>query len=80
MNRRPPGLIVSKAITGSIQFKQAEGLSPRTIDSYSRDLKLWLEFQADFEVNKVATQNIRKYLAFLIKDYVPRRITGNNDR
>lgn len=80
MNRRPPGLIVSKAITGFIQFKQAEGLSPRTIDSYYRDLKLWLEFQEDVEVNKVTTQDIRKYLAFLINDYVPRRITGNNDR
>lgn len=80
MNRRPPGLIVSKAITGFVQFKQAEGLSPRTIDSYYRDLKLWLEFQADIEVEKITTQDVRKYLAFLINDYVPRRITGNNDR
>jgi len=78
MNRRPPVLVISKAVVGFLQYKQAEGLSPRTIDSYSSDLKLWLEFQEDVDVNKVSSQNIRQYLIFLLNDYGPRRITGNN--
>ncbi len=78
MNRRPPVLVISKAVVGFLQYKQAEGLSPRTVDSYSSDLKLWLEFQEDVDVNKVSAQNVRQYLTFLLNDYVPRRITGNN--
>lgn len=78
MNRRPPVLVISKAVVGFLQYKQAEGLSLRTVASYSSDLKLWLVFQEDVDVNKVSTQNIRQYLTFLLNDYVPRRITGYN--
>lgn len=78
MNRRPPVLVISKAVVGFLQYKQADGLGPRTVDSYSSDLKLWLEFQEDVDVNIVSSQNIRQYLIFLLNDYVPRRITGNN--
>ena len=35
MNRRPPGLQLSKALQGFLQYKTAEGLSPRTIASMS---------------------------------------------
>jgi integrase/recombinase XerD len=38
MNHKLPGLETVKAIQGIIQFKSAEGLSPRTIESYSCDL------------------------------------------
>jgi len=31
MNRRPSGLKLDKAIPGFLQFKSAEGLSPRTL-------------------------------------------------
>ena len=45
MNRRPSGsLFLSKAITGFMQYKAAEGLSPTTLRSYEHDLKLWLEY------------------------------------
>ena len=43
MNRRPSGLKLDKAIPGFLQFKAAEGLSPRTLVSYEYDLKLWLQ-------------------------------------
>ena len=42
MNQRPTGLNVTKAITGFLQYKSAEGLSPVTVSAYERDLKLWI--------------------------------------
>jgi hypothetical protein len=53
MNHRPPGLETMKAIQGFVQFKSAERLSPRTIKSYSRDLKQWVEYQGAMDVAKV---------------------------
>ncbi len=44
MNHRPPVLETVKAIQGFLQFKSAEGLSPRTIESYSRDLMQWHQY------------------------------------
>ncbi len=44
MNQRPQGLQVSKVMTGFLQYKQAEGLSPATVFNYERDLKLWLKY------------------------------------
>ncbi len=47
MNQRSTGLSVSKALTGFLQYKSAEGLAPVTIAGYERDLKLWIEYQGD---------------------------------
>jgi integrase/recombinase XerD len=80
MNHRPTGLIVSKAITGYLHYKLAEGLAPVTVEGYVRDLKLWIEFQGDLVVDKVTTQQLIAFLNFLRLEYVPRRITGGNDR
>jgi len=44
MNQRPTDLHVSKAITGFLQYKSAEELSPVTVSGYDRDLKLWIEY------------------------------------
>jgi hypothetical protein len=40
MNQRPQGLNVSKAVSGFLQYKSAEGLVPVTVSGYERDLKL----------------------------------------
>jgi hypothetical protein len=37
---RPPGLNAAKAIQGFLQFKSAERLSFRTIESYERDFRV----------------------------------------
>ena len=78
--KRSSSLPVSKAIPGFIQFKSAEGLSPRTLESYGHDLKVWLEFLGDRNLMKVTTQDLREYLNYMRTEYTPRRITGNNDR
>src|SRR6266511_4552257 len=80
MNQRPTGLNVTKAITGFLQYKSAEGLSPVTVTGYDHDLKLWIEYQGDMDVAQVETTHILAYLNYLRTDYVPRRITGNNDK
>ena len=79
-NERNNSLPVSKAISGFIQYKSAEGLSPRTLVSYEHHLNLLLEFLGDRNLTQVTTQDLREFLNFMRNEYTPRRITGNNDR
>jgi len=80
MNQRPQGLIISKALTGFLQYKSAEGLAPITVSGYERDIKLWIEYQGDVDVFTIQTQHILSYLNFLRTEYVPRRISRNNTK
>jgi hypothetical protein len=80
MNQRPIGLNVTKAITGFLQDKSAEGLSPVTVTGYDHDLKLWIEYQGEMDVAEVETTHILAYLNYLRTDYVPRRITAITTR
>ncbi len=76
MKRRPPGFLLSKAITGFLQYKAAEALSPRTIEGYHHDLMKWLAYTGDKDVAKITTQDLRAYLAWLSTGYKPRRFNG----
>lgn len=78
MNRRAPGLKLSKAIPGFLQYKAAEALSPRTLESYQAHLEQWLEYAGDVEVGQVTSQDLRAYLAWLRTEYKPRRLTGGD--
>jgi integrase/recombinase XerD len=80
MNRRSPGLKPSRALQGFINYKFAAGLSPRTIDSYERDLKLWLTYQEDIDIAEITSRDLRDYLIYLRTEYTPRRLYGNNDK
>lgn len=42
MNRRPSGLLLSKALVGFLQYKAAEGLSPSTLRGYEYNLSMWV--------------------------------------
>lgn len=66
MDQRPTGLSVTKAITGFLQYKSAEGLAPVTVSGYERDLKLWIEYQGDMGVARVETRHILSYLNYLL--------------
>ncbi len=80
MNRRPTGsLSLAKAITGFMQYKAAEGLSPNTLQSYQRDLKLWLEYAGDIPLQQITTALLQEYFVWLRTDYQPRRITRNRE-
>jgi integrase/recombinase XerD len=78
MNRRPPGLLLSQAISGFLQFKTAEGLSPNTLAAYSQHLYRWLKNTGDIDVSRITTQNIRDYLVWLRAEYQPRRLNGDD--
>ena len=80
MNHRSTGLTISKAATGFLQYKSAEGLAPVTVSGYERDLKLWIEYQGDVDIFTIESHHILAYLNFLRTEYVPRRITGNNTK
>ncbi len=76
MNRKSPGLKLSKAISGFLQFKTAEALSPTTLVSYEHHLRRFLAHQGDMDVDQVSSENIRKFLAWLRTEYTPARFSG----
>jgi integrase/recombinase XerD len=78
MNRRSPGLLLSKAVTGFLQFKAAEGLSPNTLTSYQHHLRQWSEYAGDMPVSQVKTQDVRDYLVWLRTEYKPQRWGGRD--
>jgi integrase/recombinase XerD len=77
MNHSPSGsLLLSKAIPGFINYKTAEGLALRTIDSHERLLNKWLEHIGDQEVGEITAQDVVAYLSWLRNEYTPRRYNG----
>jgi integrase/recombinase XerD len=74
MNRKPPVLPLSKAVAGFLQYKAAEGLSPRTIEIYRDHLARWVQYAGEISINRVTTQNIRAFLIWLRTDYKPQQL------
>jgi hypothetical protein len=58
MNRRPPGLKLSKALLGFWHYKAAEALSPRTLEGYQHDLQKWLDHIGDVDVGEISSEFI----------------------
>ncbi|MCC6190919.1 MAG: tyrosine-type recombinase/integrase [Anaerolineales bacterium] len=59
-----------------MQFKMAEGRSPRTIVGYRHDLREWLAYAGDKKVETVDAQELRAFLNYLRTDYKPRRFSA----
>lgn len=78
MNQTSSGLSVSKALVGFLNTKAAEGLSPRTLQSYEHRIKQWIDYAGEVEVVSVTPQTIRRYLAWLRTDYKPKRFNGDS--
>ena len=79
MNRRSPGLLlVSQAGEGFLQYKTAEGLSPRTLSRYRDFIRIWLKFSSDVPIDQITTDDLRAFLIWLRNEYQPRRITGTD--
>ncbi len=78
MNRKPSGssMALDKAIGGFLSFKEAEGVTARSLDSYKRHLEKWLEHEGEIEIGAIDAQKIIKYLNWLRNDYVPHRYGG----
>ena len=78
MKREPPSQQLSDANDVSLNYRSAQGLSSRMIESYKGDLLRWLEFQGDCNFTLITSQAIHDYLKYLRFDYQPRRITAGN--
>ena len=65
MNQRPHYLEFSKAISGFLQYKQAEGLSPSTIYNYDRDMKLCLDHIGNVDVGQITSMLLLEYLKYI---------------
>jgi len=78
MNRKPSGssMLLSKAVVGFLSYKEAEGLTARSLDSYKRHLEKWGEHEGDIEVGDIDAQKIIKYINWLRNEYVPHRYGG----
>jgi site-specific recombinase XerD len=59
---------LNKAITGFLNFKTAEGMADRTIDSYDKTLNRWLAYTGEVAVPKITSQKISQYLIWLRTD------------
>lgn len=78
MNRRPSvSMNLAKAISGFLQYKTAEGLSPNTLTNYQHDLKLLQEFAQDSVLSKIQSQQIREFFVWLRDEYKPHRFNGS---
>ena len=77
MNRRPPSfLLVSQASEGFLQYKAAEGLSPRTLERYRDFFKIWWQYIDDARLNEITADKLHQFLIWLRTDYQPLRVTG----
>ena len=77
-NRSPSNsLPLRTAITGFLNYKTAEGLSQRSVDSYKRILDQWAEYAGNKKVNQFTDHDLNAYLVYMRTEYVPRRFGGD---
>jgi integrase/recombinase XerD len=78
MNRSSSSsLSLERAITGFLNFKTAEGLSPRTVFSYRHMLEQWVEYAGNVPIVQISEHDIGAYLVFMRIEYKPRRFGGS---
>jgi integrase/recombinase XerD len=78
MNCNPSNsLPLLTAITGFVNYKTAQGLSQRSVDSYKRILDQWAEYAGNKKVSQFTDRDINAYLVYMRTEYVPRRFGGN---
>jgi integrase/recombinase XerD len=65
------------AITGFVNYKTAQGLSQRSVDSYKRILEQWAEYLGNKKVAQFTDPDMNAYLVYIRTEYVPRRFGGN---
>ena len=77
MNRNSSGsFTLSKATTGFLNCKTAEGLAQRTLNSYERVLVMWVEYMGDRKVTAITSKDLSGCLTWLHTDYTPERLNG----
>jgi integrase/recombinase XerD len=68
---------LSKAIEGFVIARRAASYSNRTIEIYTWALDLLVSFLGDIDTEKITSQDLQRFMAWLHNDYQPTR--GNRD-
>ena len=68
---------LSKAVQGFLLFKQGEGLSPKTIETYQLHLRYFVDFLEDVEVSEVTSINVLQFLQYMKTEHRPSRWNGS---
>ena len=76
MNRRTEGLTISHAIDGFVKYKVVEGLSERTLESYSDHLSRFQGRVGDMPVAEITAAEVEDFLYWLRTEYTPQRLSG----
>jgi integrase/recombinase XerD len=77
MNHSPFNLTISQALEGFILHKTAQGLSPRTVESYRDILKFWAAHViGDPQVANITSLDLKKYIVWITTEYIPVRKNG----
>lgn len=72
-------LLLSQAIEGFLLARTADGYSPSTIAQYKWGLDRFLKHCGDKPIKEVVIQDMRLFMAFLQKDYIPSRPNKNHE-
>jgi integrase/recombinase XerD len=68
-----------QALDGFLLSKRIEGLSPRTLEGYERQIQLLAEFVGNPPIQEITTNDLRRFFDYLRHDYTPQRLTGNTE-
>lgn len=68
---------IEQAISGFLLFKRVEGLSPRTLTLYERQLNHLHDYLGDVEIETITSTDLRRFLDYLRREYVPTRLDGD---
>ena len=69
-------MLFTKAAEGFLLQKSVEGLSPRTLETYERQLGHLAEFLGDPNVASITTHDLKRFFHYLRTEYTPPRWNG----
>lgn len=67
---------MSDAVEGYVLSSLAEGYSPLTIAAYRSALNIMIEYLGDKELTEISTQDLRRFMHYLVTDYSPTRVNN----
>ncbi len=67
---------LTKAAEGFLLQKSVEGLSPRTLETYERQLHHLARFLNDPDVDSITTHDLKRFFHYLRTEYTPSRWNG----
>jgi len=70
-------MLLSQALEGFLLAKRIEGLSPRTLAGYKRQIERLSTFLDNPDLDSITTHDLRRFFDYLRNDYAPQRLTSD---